>query len=115
MAKATSDEKRVLCKWINSTLGDLGLAVNLPDSHEQVPCSLHAGTGGAPEIGRFEFNYVTADGKPGKLRRQHLPDSLTLVPATFGHKPGRGTIAGLLEQDQEHTTESRPKKRKAGE
>ncbi|MFO0840955.1 MAG: hypothetical protein U0797_00970 [Gemmataceae bacterium] len=83
----TREGKQALCKWANSTLGDLGLAVAAPD--DGAASSLVAGTGGNPTKGRIEYVVLMEDGTKRKVLRTDLPEDVSLVPARLDRKPGR--------------------------
>lgn len=86
LPRDTLEEKKALCKWVNSMLGGLGLAVAAPDDGS--PASLVAGTGGQPAKGRFEFVVVCEDRARRKVLRQELPEYISLTAAYLERKPG---------------------------
>lgn len=102
-------EKRVLCKWVNSALADLGLAVDLPAAEKEalrdkgnpvatgaaLPCRLLAGTGGDKTRGRFEYE-IELDGAHLRICRPNLPEHLALVAARPDRRPGRGDVEHLI-------------------
>lgn len=70
MPHGTYEEKKALARWVNEELRRFDLAVKCPKTGQ--PSLIHAGPGNHPEIGRFQLEHKTAEGK--NVRSVNTPE-----------------------------------------
>jgi hypothetical protein len=92
LPQTTYEEKKALAKWVNAELRRFGLALRCPGTNQ--PCLLQAYQGNHPEIGRFRFDFVDAEGhRRQPISSANLPrlelmlDDLTRAP--YGQRAQR--------------------------
>lgn len=85
MPQDTYEQKKIVSKWINTELHELGLAIRCPKTGQPAHCL--ANPGGTPGVGRFHLETVDTKGKRHRTVTAVKLPTLSLMPEDFTRAP----------------------------